>query len=515
MHCDDFSEPVTVFQDRRLPEPGRIVGYAALIQAHGLEVPLPGRLHAIGLQHKLIEELGWRLLTPRHAPEDSLAGHLTFALKWEGLDLTVLKRLFQRTGPEPIAELVRSQPTGSYARRIWFLYEWLLKLPLDLPDAKAGSYADVLDPELQYAAEGERSPRHRVRDNLPGTRDFCPLVFRTQTLSAFLARDLAKAARHATGRVRADVLARAAAFLLLTDSRSSFAIEGERPSPRRIERWGQAIGQAGRTPLDLDEILRLQRLVIGDDRFVTLGLRSEGGFVGERDRQTGMPLPEHISAPEGDLPELMQGLIAFDRGRGTGLHPVIAAACLAFGFVYIHPFEDGNGRIHRYLIHHTLSERDFSPAGLVFPVSAVMLREIGAYRKVLETHSKPILPLIEWEPTKSRNVRVLNDTADFYRYFDATPHAEFLFHCVQETIEHDLPQEARFLEAYDRFAERIQLMVDMPSSTIDLLFRFLQQNGGVLSARARQREFRALTDEEASRVQEIYAEELATLEMGG
>ncbi len=30
---------------------------------------------------------------------------------------------------------------------------------------------------------------------------------------------------------------------------------------------------------------------------------------------------------------------------------VCAAAAAAFGFVFIHPFEDGNGRIHRFLIH--------------------------------------------------------------------------------------------------------------------------------------------------------------------
>jgi len=37
---------------------------------------------------------------------------------------------------------------------------------------------------------------------------------------------------------------RAAAFLLLNDSKSSFAIEGERPSGARAARWAEAIGQA-------------------------------------------------------------------------------------------------------------------------------------------------------------------------------------------------------------------------------------------------------------------------------
>src|SRR6266446_6499745 len=122
----------------------------------------------------------------------------------------------------------------------------------------------------------------------------------------------------------------------------------------RIQRWGRAIGEAGRRPIDLDELLRLQRIVVGDARFVTLGLRPDGGFVGEHDRDSRMPLPDHISARHEDLPALIDGMAAFDRGPALKLDPVIAAAVLAFGLVYIHPFVDGNGRIHRYLIHHVL-----------------------------------------------------------------------------------------------------------------------------------------------------------------
>ena len=70
-----------------------------------------------------------------------------------------------------------------------------------------------------------------------------------------------------------------------------------------------------------------------------------------------MPLPDHVSARPEDLNALIEGMTAFDTGPAQKLDPVIAAAILAFGFVYIHPFEDGNGRIHRYLIHHVLAQR--------------------------------------------------------------------------------------------------------------------------------------------------------------
>ena len=499
-----FSGPVTVYQERRLPEKATPAGYSALIDAYGLSVPLPRTLSAIGQRHRVTEEGGWRILTPRHAPRPTLEGHLTFALKYEGLDLAVLKRLFLTTGPAAIQALVRAKPTGSYARRIWFLYEWLIGHRLDLPDAAAGRYIPAVDPGRQWAVDGANSPRHRVRNNLPGTPQFCPLVYRTEAIDRFVALNLPRRAREIVADVPHGLLARTAAFLLLKDSKSSYAIEGERPPQDRIQRWGRAIGEAGRRALDLEELLRLQNIVIGDARFVKLGLRREGGFVGAYDRDTRMPLPDHISARPDDLPSLTEGMIAFDQGPARKLDPVIAAAVLAFGFVYAHPFEDGNGRIHRYLVHHVLTRRGFNPPGVVFPVSAAILERIDEYRRVLEDYSLRLLPLIDWEPTENGNVRVLNETGDFYRFFDATPHAEFLYGCVRKTIEEDLPNETDFLRRYDLFRSRMASMIDMPDRTIDLLFRFLRQNGGRLSMRAREREFEALTDTENEQIERMY-----------
>ncbi len=502
-----FSGPVSVIHGRWLPEMALPVGYAALIDAFDLSVPIPFTLSAIGPRHRIYQAERWKLYTPRHAPEANLIGHLTFALRYEGLDLAVLKRLFRATGPEAIAEIVRAAPTGSYARRLWFLYEWLLDERLDLPNAPRGTYALVVDPEQQWASQGETSSRHRVKNNLPGTRAWCPMIFRTSELDAFVARDLAEEARRVIADVPADLLARTAAFLLLKDSRSSFQIEGEDPPPDRIQRWGQAIAEAGRRPVDRRELERLQRIVIGDARFVHLGLRQEGGFVGEHDRMSGAPIPDHISARHEDLPDLTDGLAAFDKGAARHLDPVLAAAALAFGFVYIHPFEDGNGRLHRYLIHHVLAERGFNPPGLVFPVSAVILDRIDEYRRILESYSRRLLPHVRWRPTDRGNVEVLNDTTDFYRYFDATPHAEFLFQCVTRTIDVDLPEEARFLKAYDGFKASVSLMIDMPDRLLDLFFRFLHQNGGKLSRRARDKEFAALTEDEITRIEALYADQ--------
>jgi hypothetical protein len=490
-----------------LPEAGTPAGYAALIDRYDLRVPLAARLTAIAERHHPRSNAQWLMLTPRYAPDNSLAGHLTFALRYEGLDLAVLSRLFRAVVPQEVSAIVEGSPTGSYARRIWFLYEWLTGMQLDLPDAGRVTAVPVVDTDLQLAlADGEPSVRHRVINNLPGTPAFCPMVRRTELLDAYSAKALDERARDTAVRIRPDLLARAAAFLLLSDSKSSFAIEGERPSGDRASRWGQAIAQAGTRPLNLEELDRLQRIVIGDARFVRLGLRQEGGFVGVHDRDTNMPVPDHISARAEDLPSLLQGVIDYaGRSIGGGMDPVVAAASLAFGFVYIHPYVDGNGRLHRWLFHYALALGRFNPAGLIFPVSVAIYRRIDAYRRVLGSYSAPLLPLIEWRPTPEGNVDVLNDTADFYRYFDATAHAEFLYECVEQVIERDMPDEMRFLESYDAFSERIQQIIDMPTAQVELLRGFLAQNDGRLSQRARTREFEALTDDEAEAVEQAYA----------
>lgn len=496
------------FRGRTLPEPGTLAGYAALIAEYDLQIPAPPRLAAIAHRHHPASTREWRMFAPSFTPDESLGDQLEFAVKWEGVSLGVLRALFRRVEPAEIVRIVRDKPTGAYVRRIWFLYEWLMDARLDLPDSGKVRAVPVVNTKLQFAlSRAPLSRRHRVRNNLPGTQRFCPMVRRTPELKRFAQMRLDVEARKIIGRTHPDIVLRAAAFLLLEDSQASFQIEGERPPQDRRLRWAQAIAEAGRHDLTVNELERLQEIVIGDARFLQLGLRTEGGWIGERDRVTMDPVPAHISARPEDLPDLMQGLVEYaQKTAARSLDSVVVAAVLSFGFVYIHPFEDGNGRLHRWLIHHVLSRAGYNPPNLAFPVSVPMLRRITDYREVLTSYSREVLPLIEWRATERHNVEVLNDTGDYYRFFDATAHAEFLYRCVEETVTRDLPQEVTYLEGYDEFSRRVQDEVaDMPERTINLLAQFLRQNNGTLSRRARNREFKGLSADELERVEDLYA----------
>ena len=185
---------------------------------------------------------------------------------------------------------------------------------------------------------------------------------------------------------------------------------------------------------------------------------------------------------------------------------MLQAAATAFGFVYIHPFQDGNGRLHRCLIHHVLAERKFTPPGMVFPVSPVMLDRIDTYRDTLRAHSSPLMNFIEWRPTPGRNVEVLNDTADLYRYFDCTEAAEFLYACVARAIDKDLPQEIDFLRRNDGAMRRIMNTVEMPDRMAENLVRFIRLNEGKLGRKRREGEFEKLTDDEVTSIEAIVRE---------
>lgn len=510
-----FSTNAPLIQGVAKPFPGWLVGYAAIIEKLRLPVPLPVLKAMVSEKHQHVRNDAWVVLPIAYLPQDhsgltqirALFNQLVFALKYEGVNLLVFAKLYEKLSDEELLALVGIEPLGQYSRRIWFLLEWVSGRQIKgKSDVSKKSYVPVLDEKLQFGVSGIKSPRHLVLNNLPGTRDFCALIRKTEKMEAHLSKNYIELNRAQIAGIRKDSIQRASAFLLLKDSRASFTIEGESPKSKRADRWGKAIGQAGLNDLSKEELVRLQQLVIENTRFVEMGFRKKGGFVGAHDRVTGEPLPDHISARYEDLEVLVDGLIDTNQILiQDAIHPVLAAAIIAFGFVFIHPFEDGNGRIHRYLIHHLLAKKAFTDQGIIFPISSSILNHIHDYQKVLESYSKPLLDFMEWEETSDYNVQVTNDTFDYYRFFDATQQAEFLFDCVEDTIRNIVPQELKFLANYDSFKTYLDEEFEMPDKMVSMLVRFLEQNQGVLSKGASEKEFAALTDREIKTIESIYA----------
>ncbi|MFN8615251.1 MAG: hypothetical protein U0003_05005, partial [Vampirovibrionales bacterium] len=279
-----------IFQDQSLPSDASLAGWAALTDKLGIQAPVrrPSCIANHHVRGSIKEEGVWRVFDKRYGFEDTLTAHLTFALKHEDFDILVLKRVLEALPKDLLVAFILSSPTGSVARRVWFFYEYLLDKVLDIPDAPKAGAVDAIDPKAYFTGKGILSTRHRVRNNLLGTRQFSPVIRRTERLETYRALGLSQKAKESIGRVSAQLVARAASFMLLADSRASFEIEGERPPRNRLDRWGRAIMQSGKHPLTLEEMVRLQGVLIEDNRFIQMGLRSEGVFLGERS-QGGEP----------------------------------------------------------------------------------------------------------------------------------------------------------------------------------------------------------------------------------
>jgi Fic family protein len=299
-----------------------------------------------------------------------------------------------------------------------------------------------------------------------------------------------------------ELLRRALSYLYTKETRSSFEIEHIKPSASRTERFITLLELAEKEDFcDKARLIDLQNRIV-DPRFADADYRTSQNYVGES--VVWQTERVHYACPKpADLPGLMAGLIeAHGRMGGDGIHAVLHAAAVAYGFVFLHPFEDGNGRIHRFLIHNILARRGFTPEGLMFPVSAAMLKNPGEYDASLEAFSKPLMPLMEYELDDEGRMNVLNETAVWYRFIDMTPQAEALFAFIEKTIETELVEELNFLANYDRAKAAIQEVVDMPDRQIDLFIRFCLQNHGRLSARKRSSHFAALTDDEIARMEQ-------------
>ncbi len=497
------------FQNSILPDSCELIGFSWLVHHFNLDVLLRN-LSCISTKRLASQKLRtreWTLFDAQFKVEKNSFSHLEFAIKHEVMDLLILKCIFKSFPKEELTQSIELNPKRILSKKIWFYYEFLVEDRLILEDLPAGKYDDLLD-EKKYivSANAIKSKRHKINNNLLGSAKICPMILRTKTLETYMNSNLRDEVSEIIGQVSTSLVRRASSFLLLSDSQASFEIEGERVSRNRIENWGKIINEAGKRALSIEEIERLHAMLLEDSRFIKIGLRNDEVFLGDRDREN-FPIPEFIGARSEDLKLLMKDWIELDRLlTSSEVDPILHAVIMAFSFVYIHPLEDGNGRIHRYLIHHVLAQRAYYPKGMIFPISSVILDEIEKYRDILVSHTSPLMSMIEWKATPSGNVKILKDTSDVYRFFNCTKSCEFIYKAVEKTIKETLPNELKYLNAFDKAYAGINEMIEMPDNKIKSLITFVLQNKGKLSKKKKEKYYEKLRLQEIDEIEQIIKE---------
>lgn len=434
-------------------------------------------------------------------PAAEPATHLQFHLRHEVPHLEFLARLFAKTGGDFIQAWVDAEPTGQYARRAAFLYEWLTNDTLRLPDRLGGNYVDVIDSTKLVAASSNcviKTSRWRINDNLPGTRDFCPMIVKTDAIIQAMQLDVPHLFQSLTAEFGEDLLQRAAVWMTLRESKASFAIEGEADRTHRIERFADVMARRtgqGDSPLTNETLAQLQSEILGKHTTVThFGMRQSPVFVGESIHY--QDVVHYVAPPAAEVPAMLEGLRAFLE-RTQGQSPVMRSAVAAFGFVYIHPLADGNGRIHRFLINDILRRDGVVPDPVILPVSAVITDDAGerrGYDKVLDEISKPLMRELNEDISfvstytaypdgvvSNLEFRGGDKARPVWRYPDLGAHVTYLSNIIKRTLTEQMREQSRYLRNHGRARQALKEIVEMPDQQVDRVLRSIEQNRGELS----------------------------------
>lgn len=449
--------------------------------------------------------------------ETAVFAHLEFALRHEGVDLAALAAVCAGLDPQRLADWINGRPSGKYARKIGFLYEWLTgaRLPVDAT-LIAGAYEPVLDEETYFTGPVINISRWHVRNNLPGVPEWCPTVHR-ETLSAVpvgtldVSAELRAARAHIASELWEEVLKHAH----LAEIHASYAIDEQTASADQEAACERALRTASDVPvaerLRNERLIELQGVIFkGTSAIVTYGLRRDDTFVGSTGR-VGLRRVEYPCPAARAVGALLTGLqqSAAERLQAPSIPAVVFAGVVSFGFAFIHPLMEGNGRIHRFLVHAALGERGAREPDTLIPVSAAMLARPGDYGEALRAYSAAVRVTAEalagvpyiLDPTEPFSFARYERVAPLYRYPVLTDQVAYLEGALRHAIETGLIEEAHTVEHLAEVRAQLVGRLGLPEERVALLIRLIRRDGGILSNAERRAQFHDLSEEQLRHAQ--------------
>jgi len=431
------------------------------------------------------------LAIPRHvAPqtEDPLE-HLLFAIKHEGTDLAILTQTLEKLNPGTLLTALRGAPNGGYIRMACMLWEHATGQTLSNLPAIGGPVVDVFDPEKYITGPSQRDMKWRVNFNGLGTPAYCATVERTSAIEAGSKANVLAQVNEFLGSLQPGLMDRALSWAYLHETEGSFAIEREAPDEDKARSFVKLLQQAheGR-PITEQYLVDLQTSTVSNPFNKAVQFRIRQNWL--RGPARGAAGVTYVPPPPGLANELMTEFMTFanEAPQWPDLDPVITASIASFGFVYIHPFMDGNGRISRFLFHKALCQSGRLANGLILPVSVAMKRQEDDYLKTLKRFSLPTREFwnVRWIAEGDYDCQFTGHES-IYRYWDATDCVEFGFRMAQQALDVELHQETIFLQRYDQMYRHINDRFDVQGNDLaDLILMCIKNNGKVSKNRRKQ-----------------------------
>ncbi|XOV79546.1 MAG: Fic family protein [Aestuariibacter sp.] len=470
------------------------LGYTYLLQELEIELPKLGIDLYQGKGNKdRIVNYGHTIakyLAANKSSEISVPAQLEMAIKHQGIRLQYIAMVYDKVDAEELTKFIKKKPTSKIRRAMWFLYEWIREERLKINDLKSTGYVNLLEPEYYFTREsGKKCPRTKVINNMLGNRQCCPMIRRTREV---IELDLNKTISEAEDKLQdlskyisTDQIGRSLNYLYLKETKSSTEIEREDSSQNKTSRFYQVLKTAGSIPLTKKRLITVQNQIVphsrGDDDY-----RDEEIWVGESVREMGGGTYEnyHYIAPKKEhVGSMMDGLLEMHNEllHETSIPPLVHATAVSFMFVYIHPFSDGNGRTHRYLIHDILKSR--SPENnFIVPISSAILNNMNEYDRVLEDVSRPVMALIQYDSCEETDSIVIHsDNRHLYQFPDLTDHLIFLHNMMHIAFSEELLNEIFYVIMFDQVKKSFNETFDLSEKKLGQLINVLLQNQGRFS----------------------------------
>jgi hypothetical protein len=471
------------------------VGYQFLCKHLNLSAFSPRRPARLATVSRLTRQAD-ALLVPQHAApntQDALT-HVLFALKHEGVNLQILSQTLKKIPPNEVLNVVQATPSSRYVRVLGFLWEAFNEQTLEGDFVLSGPTVDVFDSSRYLTAPGERNARWRVNFNGLGSLNYCATVERTAEIETLLGLQILERAQTFIDSLADHATDRALAWAYLHETESSFAIERESPTQGKAEAFVTLLKQA-HTPRQMDEdyLVELQNAVISNPFDLAASFRFQQNWL--RGPLRGAAGITYIPPPPKLLQTLMKGVLSFANDIPRVIDPLVAASIASFGFVFAHPFMDGNGRLSRFLFHYALCQSGRLAHSLLLPVSVAMKRNESDYLKALQSYSLPMRRHwdVRWVGDDQYDLRFNGDDS-LYRYWDATEAVTFGLKMAHQALEQDLGEETKFLDRFDRAYQLVNEQFDVRGNDLTTLTLSCLQHNAILS-KNRRKQFRLTVPE--------------------
>lgn len=461
---------------------GKLIGYEFLKEKLGTCAFPQERSTRVASVSKITALANMLAVPAQVAPaSDAPLEHLLFALKHEGLQLQAAMLALKKMDDRCLGQAFEKSPSSAYLRQICFLWELANGKSLDGLPAATGPYTKLFEPQKFITGAVKRHPRWRVDFNGLGSSAYCPSVRRTPEIQALLDKNILESASQFIAGLDKAVLDRAVRWAYLSETQGSYAIENESPPSSKADAFAALLARA-RTPEPITEdyLVALQNLAVSNPLDKAVQFRTQQNWL--RNALPGAFGVTYLPPQPALMPRLMNEIMLLANSALSGVDPLVMGALVSFGFVFAHPFMDGNGRLSRFLFHKVVCGHGSLPSGLVLPVSVAMKRHEDQYLQALQTFSRPARAL--WQVTALDDLQidaVFKGEPEIYQYWDATDCVAFGLRMAAEALEHDLPDESVFLHRFDLVYQAVNDAVDMNNNDLVLLVRSCLQNAGKLS----------------------------------